>query len=132
MARKPVKLIASAALFVLAGCAAPPPLTPEQRAAMEAPVCTSQSQCAVMWQRAQIWLVDNSAWRIQLANDTLLQTFGPGDSTDVAYTVTRIPTGGDGYRIVMRAGCGNMFGCVPKPAWERITEFNNYLRQAAP
>lgn len=125
----PAKIAAMASLAVLAGCVAPPPITPEQAKAMEPPTCNSQGQCAVMWQRAQIWLVNNSAWRIQMANDTLLQTFGPGDSTDVAYTVTRSPIGGGGYQIVMRAACGNIFGCIPKPPRERIIEFNNYLRQ---
>lgn len=117
----------SLALAFLSGCAAPEPMTAEQAKLMEAPICDSSNSCTLMWQRAQLWLVNNSTWRLQMANDTLLQTFGPGDSTDVAYTVTRTPLGGDRYQIAMRAGCGNIFGCVPKSGAERIMEFNTYL-----
>ena len=120
---------ASLLAIFLAGCAGPQPLTPEQTKMMVGAVCNSPSECTIMWQRAQLWLANNSIWRIQLANDTLLQTFGPGssNSTELAYTITKTPIGGDKYQIRMRAGCDNIFGCLPKSAVERIIEFNTYL-----
>jgi hypothetical protein len=115
----------------LLGCAAQQPLTPEQVRQMEPPECTTVPACGTMWQRAQIWLVDNSHWRIQMANDTLLQTYGPSDhSTDVAYTITRQPNGQNGYKIVMRAVCNNIYGCSPLSPVQRVIQFNNHLRSS--
>lgn len=82
-----------------------------------------------MWQKAQLWVAKNSGWKIQLSNDVIIQTFGPGDSTNVAYTITKEPLSQDTYKIVMEASCGNMFGCVPKSPTERLIEFNSYLKQ---
>ncbi len=62
----------------------------------------------------QAWVATNSRWRIQTANDTLIQTFGPGNSsTDLAYTLVRVPRGDGTAEISVRAGCANIFGCFP-------------------
>ena len=120
-------LILSAFAF-LSGCAGAPPLTAEQKTSLEAPVCVGANQCTVMWQRAQIWLTEHSSWKIQTANDVQLQTCGPGDSTDVAYTIIKEPIAQDTYQIKMSAACGNIFGCFPSSPQERIIQFNDYLR----
>ena len=117
------------AVALLSGCAAPAPLTAEQMEQRRAHICNSSEQCKVMWQKAQLWVAKNSGWKIQLSNDVIIQTFGPGDSTNVAYTITKEPLSQDTYKIVMEASCGNMFGCVPKSPTERLIEFNSYLKQ---
>lgn len=38
------------------------------------------AQCALMWQRVQTWVATNSRYRIQIATDSILQTFGPHDN----------------------------------------------------
>lgn len=100
-------------LLVLSACA-----TPQQKAQWEfeasRPVtCSQGSDCEVKWSRALIWVQDHSRWKLRIANDTLITTEGPFDTTDAAYSITKVPTGTGTYTIVFRAGCGNMFGCVP-------------------
>lgn len=117
--------------LLVAGCAEAPTISPEQRAKMEAPICSDARMCELMWQRAQIWLANNSTWKLQTVTPVILQTYGPGGSAssslDVAYTITKEPLGNDSYRIVMAAACSNMFGCLPKAPFERIIEFNTFL-----
>ena len=100
-------------LLGLSACA-----TPQQKAKWEfeasRPVtCSQGSDCEVKWSRALIWVQDHSRWKLRIANDTLITTEGPFDTTDAAYSITKVPTGTGTYTIVFRAGCGNMFGCVP-------------------
>jgi hypothetical protein len=111
----------------LSGCAAAPPLSAEQKRALEPPVCMGVDQCTVMWQKAQLWIVKRSAWKIQTSNDTLIQTFGPADSMDMAYIVTKEPAAQGAYSIHLHAECGNFIGCNGTPAGLTV-EFNDYIR----
>ena len=114
--------------IALSGCISPPQLTLEQRQQLESATCVGAPACTVMWQRAQLWVIQNSGWKIQISNDVVIQTYGPGDMPRVAYTITKEPIKTDEYRIVMRASCGNIFGCIPGPL-DQVIAFNNYLRQ---
>lgn len=92
--------------------------TPQQKAKWELdasrPVtCLQGPDCEAKWGRALIWVQDHSRWKLRIANDTLITTEGPFDSTDAAYSITKVLTGKGTYSIVFRAGCGNVFGCVP-------------------
>lgn len=100
-------------LLVLSGCA-----TPQQKAQWEFEasrpvICSQGSDCEVKWSRVLIWVQDHSRWKLRIANETLITTEGPFDTTDPAYSITKVPTGTGTYTIVFRAGCGNIFGCVP-------------------
>ena len=92
--------------------------------------CSGKDACAVMWQRAQLWIAKNSEVKIQTATDVLIQTFGAeSTTTTITYTVTREPVGVDSYTVEMQAGCGNWFGCGPKPVKVQIASFYEYIQR---
>lgn len=101
----------------IAACASEPPLSDLERAEALGPlVCQTKGQCDLYMQRAMAWIAQNSTWRIQIANDTLVQTFGPGNhEVTLAYRVIREgrPDGSAELRVI--AACDNLFGCQPRP-----------------
>jgi hypothetical protein len=105
-----------AASVLLAGCAT---VSPEQQAALSAeasrPVtCTAGPDCEVKWGRALKWVLDNSSYRVQSQSDVMISTMGPlPNDPRPAFTITKMATGGGAYVIDFRAGCDNMFGCIP-------------------
>lgn len=110
----------------LVACATAP-LTPEQTQQLEAPQC-EPTTCAAMWQSAQVWVINNSRYKIQLANDVLIQTYtATNGDIWLGYAVTKEPLGGGRYQLIMRAGCDNPFGCQPL-ARDAIINFNNAMR----
>ncbi len=121
-------LMASCVTLALAGCASQTPLDPQVMALAERPlVCNDKAQCDRYWQAAQVWIAENSNFKIQTISDTLIQTYGPvSPDTDLAYTVMKVPQSGGANRIMIRAGCGNMFGCHPRPA-EAAAKFKSYV-----
>ena len=110
----------SAAMLILTGeCATAPALSPAEMAELRQPVeCADKPTCDRYWQRAQVWIARNSRYRIQTANDVLIQTFGPGGSTtDLAFSLVREPVGAAGASLIsITAGCDNIFGCFPDSA----------------
>lgn len=115
--------------ILLAGCATGSKLTLEQQNAAKEPLlCSTKQDCDLMWQRAQAWVANNSHWRIQIATDTLIQTYGPGNDAYSAYTITKELNKENGARIRVTAKCGNQFGCVPAQI-DSIYFFKQYLTQ---
>lgn len=123
------KTLAAAALLAsLAGCATQQ-MTPEQAAAVQPITCSSKAQCDLYWQRAQLWVAQNSTWRIQTANDVLIQTYGPGgDSPDTAYTILRAPNPDGSATISMHDSCDNVFGCTPN-VYSAMAAFKRFVVQ---
>lgn len=105
--------VAVAAIVVLLGaCAAPPPSPEETALANEPLYCAGPEQCSLYWRRAQVWLANNSPYRIQSATDTVITTHGPmSGSVSRAYQVVRMPLDGGREEITITSGCGNIYGC---------------------
>ena len=85
------------AILAIAGCAAPQPVrSPAVVAAADAPLlCKGKDQCDLYWQRALFYVNNNSRFKVQLANDSLIQTFSPtGQTSYVGYNISREPLGG--------------------------------------
>lgn len=106
-------LFALTVAALLSSCA-----TPQQKAMLEMDasrpmICQQGQDCEVKWSRALVWVQDNSRWKLRIANDSLITTEGPFDTTDASFSINKIPLGNGQYSIAFRAGCGNMFGCVP-------------------
>jgi hypothetical protein len=77
-------------------------------------VC-DDANCDECWERAQLWIVKHSKWKIQTATNVLIQTYNPtGSDPSYGFTVTKEPAGNGRYRITIEMSCGNMFGCSPK------------------
>lgn len=91
------------------------------------PECVGEQDCKDKWSAAQIWVSRNCGMKIQIANDTIINTYNSSrNSTRLAANVTKEPMGNDKYRIIIRTGCNNIFGCSPD-AVEAAIEFNNYV-----
>jgi hypothetical protein len=118
-------------LFFISACASAPAVDPAFERAVRAPlVCRDVAECSDWWQRAQVWIARNSAYRIQTATDAVISTFGPfGGKTDLAFQVTRLPRTDGGAEIHIRAVCDNMFGCHPSQI-DAIVAFKQFVRGA--
>lgn len=118
-------------VLALTGCAA----SPEQLALQAeyertVPTCSNETQCRVMWEAAQIWVVNNAGYRIQTATDVIIETYGPlGTSTDLAARITKEPIGQNNYRFPIVLGCANLFGCFPN-ALQSAVAFNTAVSNA--
>jgi hypothetical protein len=96
------------------------------------PTCEGERECAAKWDAAQLHVVKNSGFKIQLVTNVLISTYNSvGGSTALAWRITKEPVGGGRTRIVAMAYCGNMFGCDVDPV-EAIIAFNNAVSRVAP
>ncbi|MES1241775.1 MAG: SHOCT domain-containing protein [Acidobacteriota bacterium] len=95
------------------------------------PVCEGEADCKAKWEAAQLWIVHNSAFKLQTATDVLLETFSPGRSdARLAARVTKEPLGGGRYRLLVSLWCNNIFGCVPD-GWQAALAFNREIGAVA-
>lgn len=74
-------------------------------------------QCNLYWERAKLWVVRHSHFKIQLANDMMIRTYKePSDRQSYAFTVMKEPVSGAAYKIEFGSYCGNPDGCDVEPA----------------
>lgn len=101
----------------MSGCAT---MSPEIRAKLDSisneptPTCSGEL-CQEMWSRAQIWIAQNARMKIQIATDSVLQTYNPNNDPVYAMTATKEALGAGKYRVELALVCGNIFGCTSKP-----------------
>lgn len=103
-------------VLIVSGCvAAIKPTREERELAVKELICESKEQCALYWQRAQIWIARNSAWKIQTATDYVINTYTPTNrSSGWGFQVTREPIEDGKELIYLTPLCGSVFaGCSP-------------------
>lgn len=117
----------------LAACAIPnQPLSAEEQNQLAPVECHGEVQCTKMWQRAQLWIAKNSAYKIQMANDVVIETYNPREhDVNLGFSLVKEPKGGDMYEINSRAGCSNMWGCRPHPNKARAA-LHRFIRETPP
>ena len=121
-------LLGLVAAVLLVGCASRAPR--EARIPYAAVSCADTAQCNALWSRAQVYLAQHGAFRMQFATDSILQTFGPQQGFPMlAFTVTKEAALDGSATITMDGRCGNMFGCTPDIS-EARQDFNRYLNAA--
>lgn len=117
-------------LALLTGCATvqvDPSVETEARAPL---ICKDKAQCDYYWQRAQVWIAQNSHYRIQSVTDTVISTFGPVRSdTRYAYQVVRVPKSDGSAQITIGGACDNIFGCS-SDLFSDIVHFKRFVQQA--
>lgn len=118
-----------ATVVLLSGCASAPPVPQSVKDEAAKPInCIDAEQCRLYWQRALFYINQHSEFKIQTVTDNLIQTFSPsGGTTRVGYNVVKEPLQGGMYRIWVRVGCDNMFGCHPEKYGE-TNRMKNYVR----
>lgn len=129
-------LIAVALLSsLLASCVTTPsPAIQAKRAELErtTPICVDENDCKAKWEAAQLWIVHNAGFKLQITTDVLLQTYNAtGGSPSIAVQVTKEPMGGGKYKILVNISCDNMFGCVPNQ-WDAALDFNRTVSAVTP
>ena len=75
------------------------------------------NECDARWTAAQAWVARNSAYRIRMATDAVIETHGPiGNAPGLAYQITRrMPPGQPGL-IEITAFCNaTVYGCFEDP-----------------
>jgi len=82
--------------------------------ASQSVICEAGKDCDVKWARALKWVKRKSKLGIAAQTDSLIKTGDSRDlNSDVAFTITKVSTGGTGYRIDYEARCDDDFGCTP-------------------
>ncbi|MCE9791641.1 hypothetical protein LZ659_08535 [Shewanella indica] len=129
------RFIFSACLLTLASCATTPSADIQaKRAQLEAttPVCIDEKDCKAKWEAAQLWIVRNAGFKLQIVTDVLLQTYNAtGGSPSLAVQATKEPIGGGKYKILVSISCDNVFGCVPNQ-WDAALSFNRTVSAVTP
>lgn len=119
-----------ASMVFVSGCAVTP--TPEDEAKWERvkssiPSCSSDKECALKWDAAQLWVVKNAGYKIQTATNVIIETYNSvNSSTLLAVRVTKEPAGQGKYFINITVWCDNMFGCS-RDKVDAILDFNSYV-----
>lgn len=105
-----------------------------KRAQLESttPVCVDEKDCKAKWEAAQLWIVRNAGFKLQIVTDVLLQTYNAtGGSPSLAVQATKEPLGGGKYKILVSISCDNVFGCVPNQ-WDAALSFNRTVSAVTP
>lgn len=112
----------------------PSPAMQAKRAELErtTPICNDEKDCNAKWEAAQLWIVHNAGFKLQITTNVLLQTYNAtGGSPSIAVQVTKEPMGGGKYKLLVIVSCDNMFGCVPNQ-WDAALDFNKTVSAATP
>lgn len=108
-------------------------LTPQESSDLgKAVTCVGQERCAAMWRKAQTWIVNNSGWKIQIASDGIVQTYGPTDAGTMAYRLTRrpLPDGSEVFELAASCGRSDTYQCRPIITPEKArAAFAAYMRE---
>lgn len=110
--------------------ATPAPSAATQAAARKTLNCANSAQCDLYWKRAQIWIAQNSRYRVQSVTDTVLTTHGPSSnmSAALAFQIIKIPAAGGSAQITIDANCYLPDQCRPHPI-EAIAAFKGFVRE---
>ena len=121
--------VAIAATLFLSGCTG---LTAEEleRYAAQKITCAQGDDCDVKWGRAITWISQNSPWKIQTQNDSMIMTYPPtNESPASGFLVNKVPLKTGVYEITMSSRCGKLDGCIPNPT-ELKGSFNRFVMGA--
>ena len=119
-------------VLLFTGCAhRPPPVyTEAQTFEYNSPIdCASSDECERLWRGAQAWVVQHSAFKIQVATNSIIQTFNPPTySTGWAFQVVRTPITKATERISISPNCGEVPLCRGTK-YELVAAFHATLRK---
>lgn len=69
-------------------------------------------QCGLYWERAKLWVLRHSQFKILAMTDSTIETYkSPSDQQAYGFTVIKEPKSGSNYRIQIGTYCGNQDGC---------------------
>jgi hypothetical protein len=114
-------------IFLLSACATSLTQRAQQKHDAGQPlICSKGPDCEAKWDRALIWVQNNSEAAIQIANETIITTRTPQNSSSPVISITKTETGPGTYAIHFRANCSWILGC--KPSISKLkASFANYI-----
>ncbi|MEX3897503.1 hypothetical protein [Paraburkholderia sp. BR10954] len=123
-------LLAALCLLATTGCSTQGQVNPDVMQIATKPLtCSNKAECDLWWQRAQSWVASHSKYKIETANDSLIQTAGPdGGKRALAFQITRASEPDGTVTIGFSAHCDSSLGCKPNP-WEAGADFKQYVRR---
>ena len=117
-------------MLVFGGCVTPRAVDPyELREFLSTvPECSEESECKMKWEAAQLWVVQRSAFKIQIATDVIVETYNPpADSQNLGFRVTKEPVGNGRYKFNISALCNYLLGyCTVSPILAQV-DFNRHI-----
>ena len=125
MFKKIISVIVLASTFLFLGCGGPQPSPQLAPAQSMKTGYTCNGSCKDSWTKAQLWIHKHSLMKIQIANDSMIQTYGSIDYANT-FTATKVPLGNNTYSIQMEVGGGNPVGNTDKREVEKA--FYYYMK----
>ncbi|WP_162066668.1 hypothetical protein [Burkholderia sp. THE68] len=121
--------LGAASLALLGGCAVDDQVSSTVMEQATQPLtCMSKPECDAWWARAQVWVTNHSAYKLQTVTDSIIQTAGPSSGKRaLAYQITKTPTNEGTATIGFAAHCDNPLGCEPNP-WQAGADFKQFIR----
>lgn len=105
----------------------------EAEASVKPYTCVGAAACDRAWRIAQAWISDTSAWKIRLATDSLIETYGPTNSAvnGLAFRLLRRPLPDGSEQFDLSAVCRSPgYLCTPIPTAERaVAQFALYMHR---
>ena len=68
-------------------------------------LCSDRNECDKAFAITQIFIVSNSDMKIQLANDTIIETYNPTESNKVGLKAVKMPKSGSSAQVMLFVNC---------------------------
>lgn len=99
----------------------------QQQVDLTIPICSSDVECARMWDAAQVWVQKNSTMKIQTVSSAVIQTYTPSfEIPGLGFSITKEPIEGGRYKIVGKSSCAGIGGCDRSPL-QALLDFNTSI-----
>lgn len=72
-------------------------------------ICRDKTSCAKMFSLAQIYVTQNADQKIQVATDTVIQTYNPTEGGNVGASIIKMPGSGSNEKITLTLNCKSEF-----------------------
>ena len=110
--------------MLIAGCTSTPSpefLAKQAEIEKSVPVCVDERDCNAKWEAAQLWVIHNSAFKIQTATSVLIETYNAVQGEDgISARVTKEPMGNGKYKFVVNIWCDRVLACPPDTGCPKI------------
>jgi len=113
-----LKFLGFVLFLILAGCASQPyvPTKIVSDAAKTPVICEGKEACDMMWSKAQIWVSENAGYKIQVATDSIIETYSARDySQGYSVRMVKMPLGDGKHELKLSINCGYPAMCAEVP-----------------
>ena len=91
--------------------------------------CNSAAQCDRYWERLAVWVERNTAHKVKVKTDTVLEQWMPYESTHGFVMARREKAADSSGLITVQVGCMHILSCSPGAA-EMLRSLSAYVRAA--